>query len=393
MTRIFLAVMLGICCGRMAWAQSNGSIPEGPASVARSQLVKIVPVLESLPKNGVVAVQIQQAGEAPQFFAFRGDRSEVPEPGDQSIFQIGSVTKLFTTLLLAQEIAAKSARLSDPVQPWLPEGLVLPRRGEREISFVELATHTSGLPRLPPDFRLALLTGIASGENPYAGLTADWMGRSLRLCGAGEKAEPEYLYSNLGVGMLGHALCQHAGMSYAELLKARVTGPLELNDTVQFLNESQRERYVPGRAGLLNQEVPAWDFGMLEGAGALYSTVSDLGRFLEMHRNSAASPFPEAIELTHVARRSLSPTAEICLGWHRVRIGGHDCWWHNGATLGHSSLVAFSLDPPLSLVVLTNEGPAVFSGKVLADQVGSPLLQHFLRGESDVPEDGSPLNR
>jgi CubicO group peptidase (beta-lactamase class C family) len=159
-----------------------------------------------------------------------------------------------------------------------------------------------------------------------------------------------------------------------------------LNDTVQFLSESQRERYVPGRAGLLNQEVPAWDFGMLEGAGALYSTVSDLGRFLEMNRNPAASPFPEAIELTHVARRSLSPTAEICLGWHRARIGGHDCWWHNGATLGHSSLVAFSVDPPLSLVVLANAGPAVFSGAALADQVGSPLLQHFLKGEPAVSE-------
>jgi D-alanyl-D-alanine-carboxypeptidase/D-alanyl-D-alanine-endopeptidase len=237
-----------------------------------------------------------------------------------SLFEIGSLTKPFTGLALAQMAEQGKVALDEPVRDLLPPGTV-PKPAGPEITLLDLATQRSGLPRLPGNLK------PYDPENPYVHYSADRLYVFLREHGLARPANAAYLYSNLGYGLLGHALALRAGVSFAQLIQIEIAGPLALADTVIDLSSQQQRRLIPG-LDALHGLTHAWDLGVLGGAGALRSTAGDLLTFLEaqLHPESIASALGfasgttlgSAVRLSQQLRAPALPGMSIALAWLQI---------------------------------------------------------------------------
>ncbi|MEM7811920.1 MAG: serine hydrolase domain-containing protein [Planctomycetota bacterium] len=311
-----------------------------------------------------------------------------PLPDGRTLFEIGSITKTFTTLLLAGEVVAGRIALDDPLGPSLPDGWALPDRAGRPVTFEEVATHTSGLPPLPPNFHGALmleaLVGLDPLTNPYAKITPERIAAGLPMIVMPEVEEPAFLYSNLAVGLLGDALAEREKTDYGTLVRGRVTGPLGMDETFIDVPASHANRRVGGTRG--GQPVEAWDFAGLAAAGALRSTAADMLTYLEAQLGRTETPLADAIALTQTPRRELGRRSGIGLGWMYYDApadrGGSRVWTHNGGTGGFTSFAAFEPRADVAVIVLSNRGPdlANLGGGIPTDKLGAALMKR-LRGD------------
>ena len=276
-----------------------------------------------------------------------------------SVFEIGSVTKTFTGLLLAQSVQQKKVRLDEPVRALLPRGTVAAPASGPEITLLDLSAQRSGLPRMPDNFNPADKT------NPYADYDKKALYAFIGTHGVAMPAKPEFGYSNLGVGLLGQALAERAGTTYETLLRKEITGPLGMHDTAIKLTDSMRARFVPGHDGE-HKPAHAWDIDALAGAGAIRSTAADMLTYLEAqlhpdHLPRAVGATPEgktlaaAIAASHVVQGEAMPGMHIALNWLRVDESGS--FWHNGGTGGYSACALFNPDADFAVVVLLNTSP------------------------------------
>lgn len=264
-------------------------------------------------------------------------------PDADTLHEIGSITKVFTALLLADAVERGEVGLDDPVQKHLAERARMPVEGE-PITLAHLASHTSGLPRLPDNLK------PADPENPYADYGVEQLYAFLgehRL----RRAPGEYEYSNLGAGLLGHALAVRAGRSYEELLIERVLAPLGLSDTRIALNADQRRRLAPGHESSL-RPAKNWDLPALPGAGGLRSTCRDMLAFAKASLDFKASPLSKAMANAQRERAKIGGGQAIALGWHIAADG--ITRWHDGGTGGYWSWLAVLPDRNLAVVVLAN---------------------------------------
>jgi D-alanyl-D-alanine-carboxypeptidase/D-alanyl-D-alanine-endopeptidase len=270
-----------------------------------------------------------------------------PLSGD-TVFEIGSITKVFTSLILADMVRKGEVALTDPVAKYLPETVKVPTRGERQITLQDLATHTSGLPPMPSNFK------PANGANPYADYTIEQMYAFLSSHTLTREIGAQYEYSNFGVGLLGNALARRAGKDYETLVRERVTGPLKMNDTAITLSDAMKTRLAQGHSGNL-QPVPLWDLPTFAGAGALRSTASDMLTFISVPLGFSESPLAPAFAAMYQPRKptGMGPV-EIALGWHVRKTEAGEIIWHNGGTGGYRSFVGFDLKARTGLVVLAN---------------------------------------
>ena len=213
-------------------------------------------------------------------------RGHVPD-GPRSIFEIGSITKVFTATLLADMAREGLVALDDPVQKWLPEGMRMPQRG-RPITLEDLTTHRSGLPRLPHGLLLPALT--RDRRDPYARLDPARLEAAIPRTRPRNEPGERSRYSNYAVGLLGYLLARRAGMSYERLVRARICEPLGLADTWVQTPVADRGR-VATPHDRWGRETGHWHLAALAGAGGLRSTAPDLLAFLALHagRASAAS--------------------------------------------------------------------------------------------------------
>ncbi|MFF2660391.1 serine hydrolase domain-containing protein [Kitasatospora sp. NPDC058032] len=293
-------------------------------------------------------------------------------PGPDTLFEIGSVTKVFTSLVLARLTLAGTVALDEPLADLfadaLPAGAAFPGKGPAPITLHHLATHSSGLPRLPAGMLLSSLL-TPNKPDPYAHCTPEWLLDSLGRTKARTAPGRGFRYSNLGAGLLGLALAHRAGVGYGELVRREVCEPLGLTDTVLAPDPAQTARLAPGHtAG--GRPVPGWDLAGLAGAGALKSTAADLAVLLRAQLaaggegtdgrdgTDGGSPLAPAIALTREVRHRVNPFAWTHLGWlgHRLhaRQGGHLQIWHNGGTGGYRSFTAFDPERQVGVIVLAN---------------------------------------
>jgi D-alanyl-D-alanine-carboxypeptidase/D-alanyl-D-alanine-endopeptidase len=277
----------------------------------------------------------------------RGDETRLIGP--DGVFEIGSVTKAFTATLLATMAEDGLVALDDPVQDHLPAGVRLAVRG-RPITLADLATHTSGLPRLPHGF---FMRSLRHRRNPYAWFTAEDLYAGLPSTRLRGQPGGRPRYSNLGYGLLGHVLALRAGRGYEQLVQERICGPLGLGHTGVSLPTVQGH----DRRG---RPVPNWELPALPGAGALRSTASDLLAFLRLQLGEGDPALARAAALTHVPR-ARHGRAAVGLGWTRLPLLGteHELLFHNGGTGGFRSFAGFVPATAAAVVVLSNSARSV----------------------------------
>ncbi|HKW17467.1 MAG TPA: serine hydrolase [Terriglobales bacterium] len=280
-----------------------------------------------------------------------------------TIFEIGSITKVFTSLLLAEMVERKEVGLTDPVSKYLPADVRMPERNGRQITLEDLSTHTSGLPRLPSNMK------PKDPANPYADYSVEQMYQFLSSYQLTRDPGSQYEYSNLGGGLLGHVLARRAGTDYETLVRTKICEPLGMNDTRITLSPQERARFATGYDASLNA-VSAWDLPTLAGAGALRSTANDLLTFVAANLGYVKSPLaPAMAEMLTVRRPTGMPNLEIALGWHILTRDGREIIWHNGGTGGFRSFIGFDLKTRTGVVALSNA--ETMAG---VDDIGQHLL-------------------
>ncbi|CAN5917812.1 hypothetical protein BH11MYX3_BH11MYX3_28240 [soil metagenome] len=290
-----------------------------------------------------------------------------------SLFEIGSITKTFTGLALAQMVEQNKVRLDEPVRALLPKGTITTPAAAAEITLLDLSAQRSGLPRLPDNMK------PADETNPYVDYDAKALYTFLARHGLAMPATPEFGYSNLGVGLLGHVLAVRAGSTYEALIRAQITEPLGMKDTVIKVTPALTKRFAAGHSAG-NQPQRAWDFDALAGAGAIRSTAADMLTFLEaqLHpdrvkgRTVAAKTLPAAIAASHEVRADVGGGMHIALDWFRVDESGS--YWHNGATGGYSSFAVFDPAKDFAVIVLFNR--SIEDGS-FADDLGKHIVRRL----------------
>jgi serine-type D-Ala-D-Ala carboxypeptidase/endopeptidase len=298
----------------------------------------------------------------------------------ETVFEIGSVTKVFTALLLASMARRGEVGLDDPASRHLPSDFKLPLREGREITLADLATHTSGLPRWP------LLTGDSvpsqvaidaaariSLEDFKAWLANVHLPQNPPAAGA-------WWYSNVGYALLGMALAHRGGRSYEALLQARVIGPIGLRDTTFYPTPAMGPRLAEGHGRDL-KPLPPFEGGIFIAAGALRSTPRDLARFAAAILPGSTSPIArdEALLLT-VRRTALWLGGMQALGWEALDAPGGTLINKDGVTFGQTVSMVFDPDKRKAIVVFSNTHPNLTNSTLSGGGIGAAdIARHLLR--------------
>lgn len=301
-------------------------------------------------------------------------------PDGDTLYEIGSNSKVFTGLLLADAVQRGVVQLDDPVQKYLPEGVVMPKWEDTPVLLWHLSTHTSGLPRLPD------MKG-ADAADPYAHFTAAKLHAALGKARVRWEPGSKYEYSNFAVGLLGELLARTQGLaSYDALLQERVAGPLGMKDTSVVLDAAHLARMAAPYDGD-GEPAHLWDLAALAGAGGIRSSMNDMLKFARVQMAPAASPLADAVKLQQQKRYEEKGAATMGLGWHFTADGLGV--WHNGQTGGYHSYLVVEPEAHRAVCILTS----VARGDV--DGLGGQILQH-LRGKATKPrvvEKSVPVER
>lgn len=336
--------------------------------------------------KGIVVGIIEPAGRRIVTYGSAGAGGPATLDGN-TVFEIGSISKVFTSLLLADMVRRGEVALTDPVATFLPPTVHVPERAGRRITLVDLATQSSGLPRLPTNMP------AADPANPYADYSADSLYSFLSRYTLPRDIGVTYEYSNLGVGLLGHALARKAGADYETLVRTRIADPLDMASTRVTPTASMKARLAVGH-NQLGAAVPYWDLPTLAGAGALRSTANDMLNFLDAYIGGVSSPLAPAMRAQLATRRPTGmPNLDVALGWHIAKGPLGEMVWHNGGTGGFRSFVAFDTARKLGVVVLAN-----MSNPVGVDDIGVHIMNPAMplvapaKVRTEVPVDAKILD-
>src|SRR5437667_2900301 len=280
-----------------------------------------------------------------------GTRQEVN--GD-TVFEIGSVTKTFTTLLIQDMVERDEVKLDDPVAKYLPESVKVPARDGTQITVLNLATHTAGFPRDPSN----LTPGHGLPENAFADYTVEKLYAFLSSFTLDREPGSKFEYSNVGMALLGHILALKAGTNYETLVVERICRPLKMNSTRVTLTPELQARLARGH-DQLGKPAPNWEFQVYDGAGGLRSTANDLLKYVSANIGLMPSSLTRLMEQTHVIRhKGTSTHGDTAMAWMNRGEGyqsGMKLLGHAGATGGYETFIGFDKEQRRGVVVLCNQ--------------------------------------
>jgi serine-type D-Ala-D-Ala carboxypeptidase/endopeptidase len=267
-------------------------------------------------------------------------------PDGDTVFEIGSITKTFTALLLAEAVNGGRVTLDEPVAKLLPD-FTIPSRNGKEITLVSLSDQHSGLPRMPDNFQ------PADPADPFADYDSVALRMFLGKYTLQRDPDSAYEYSNLGQGLLGYALATSAHSDYGSLVRKDVFAPLGMTSSGIDIDDAMRAHLAPGHDGDGN---PAknWDFDALAGCGAIKSTANDMVRYLRANMGVDKSDLYPAMTLAHTPRADMDKYERVGLAWITRTTPTSTIVWHNGMTGGYASFLGFTADGRHGVVVLTN---------------------------------------
>ena len=322
---------------------------------------KVVESIQARVDNGlnpsIIVGIIDKKG--PRVYSF-GKTSLTGTPVDEhTIYEIGSISKVFTAILLAHQAELGKVSINDPAQKYLPSAARVPKRGDKEITLGHLSDHTSGLPRMPDNFN------PEDFSNPYADYSVDQMYEFISRYALTRDVGAEYEYSNLAQGLLGHMLALNAGMSYEDLMIEIIAHPLGMNETKVVLNDSMKKNLAIGHSE--GEEVSNWDIPTMAGAGGIRSSVHDMLKFLAANIGLTQTSLKSAMDKSHSVRHLKAGSARVGLGWHITKGKLGDVISHSGGTGGYRTFAGFVKEMQKGVVVFTNSSAG-------ADDIGYRLL-------------------
>jgi serine-type D-Ala-D-Ala carboxypeptidase/endopeptidase len=359
---------------RTTWAEAS----QAPTILEDEAIRKMLSTRVDLQKHatGIVIGVIDSKGSHIISYGEMGLSDRRPVNGD-TVFDIGSITKVFTALLLADMAQRGEVSLDDPAGKYLDVKKVkLPERGGKQITLVDLATHTSGLPLRP--------TNLVSKDpnDKYRGYSMGLMYECLSSFTLPRAIGTKYEYSNLGYGLLGHVLEKRMGKTYADLVETRITQPLKMKDTRIDLTPAMKSRMATGYNNELIPIPSESRFDALQSAGAFSSTANDLLKFLGALLGFKQSSLQPAMKSTLGIRRpgGMQPSTEIALAWNVYSDGGQEVVWKNGSVGGYRSFIGFDPKAGVGVVALGNAQTAVG-----ADDIGLHLLDEHIPVDLQIP--------
>jgi len=294
-----------------------------------------------------------------RYFNFGHVKANGALANEHSIYEIGSISKVFTAILLGQQVRDGKIKLDDPAQKYLPKDVRVPQYGGKEITIGNLSDHTSGLPRMPSNFT------PANPANPFADYTVAQMYSFLNSYEISREIGSVYEYSNLAQGLLGHILALNTGTTYEALMISTIAAPLKMKETKIVLNDAMKKNLATGHSN--GVAVENWDIPTLAGAGAIRSSTFDMLSFIAANLGLTKSPLQEAMNMSHLVRHDKAGNMRVGLGWHIATGKNGDVIWHNGGTGGYRSFIGFVKESATGIVVLTNSSVGV-------DDIGFHLL-------------------
>ena len=317
-----------------------------------------------------MTIGVLRDGKQEIFGYGRMSRDDRRVPDGDTIYELASATKVLTGILLADAVVQDRVKLNQPAGELLPAGVKMPANVDRAITLQDLATHVSGLPRIPDNMK------FGNPGNPYA----DYLEKDLysflnnyKLAQApGTKSE----YSNLGQGLLGHLLSLQAKSTYEDLVRNRIAVPLKMSSTIITLDKESQSRLAPGHTG---EGKPAanWDMQVLAGAGGVRTTVNDLLLFAAANLAPPKDKLGEAIEMAWTVHQKPLKTGDmpLGLGWQLALDGTR---WHSGQTGGYHSMILVNRQFKTSVVLLTN------TATTEVDQLATDILK-MISGVTVIP--------
>jgi D-alanyl-D-alanine-carboxypeptidase/D-alanyl-D-alanine-endopeptidase len=282
---------------------------------------------------------------------------------DATDFEIGSITKVFTGTLLANMVLHHEVALDDPVAKYLP-GWTIPSYQGHAITLLDLATQSSGLPRLPD-------LHPANVDDPYADFDAAALQHFLAGYALTRAPGAQYEYSNLGVGLLGFVLARRLGVSYQRAIAQRVLIPLGMSHS-SITGGLGTSLVAEGHTTAFDV-TPPWHFDALQGAGALHATLADLLRFVAAVLDTTQGPLQHEMAFATRPRRSIGGADSIGLAWHFAYGDSVQLVWHNGGTGGFRSWLSVDRRRQRAVVALSNDASAPLDAIGRALQMGQPL--------------------
>lgn len=305
-------------------------------------------------------------------------------PDDQTIYEIGSISKVFTGVLLGIEAEQDTLYLLEKAQ-YDDSGAVLPNYQGQAINWLQLATHRSGLPRLPSNF------GDAAANNPYASYDSTKAVEFLESYRLPRRPGTHFEYSNFAYAWLGHLLTKQDGASsYERLLQKRITRTLRMDDTVLALSDRQKRRLATPHSSF-GVRASTWEFADLPGAGGIRSTTADMMTFmaaiLDPSQISTDRRLSDGIEMAWKKHQASSREHfAMGLGWQIAR--DDQTRWHNGQTGGFHSAMFVNREHHIGVVVMTNTADAreieILAEHLVRRLVGSEVLAESPPREIDV---------
>ena len=309
-----------------------------PASLTAKQGQKIRAHLDNGDLVGLVVVSV--TGDSVVHRSFEqvsiDDSDEIIA---SSQFEIGSITKAFTNLLLAELVAKGVVRYDTAVADVMTD-VTFDNPAVGEVTLLQLATHTSGLPRLPAN----LISQDPS--DPYKDYDVEALYEGVKTTRAGQQLNQQYAYSNFGAGLLGHLLGAADGTDYERALRAHVLEPLGMT-TATF---DDTESPVPGHS----MQTANWHLQALAAAGALRASGVELAKVLQPWLSPGFDSLQHDYSADLVVAASAGGNISISPVWHVVGADDSMVYWHNGGTGGYRSFVGFNPVTGKGRVVLSN---------------------------------------
>ena len=323
------------------------------------------PLLASGEAYGMVVGVVLPDGTTQTFRYGRSGRAGDPNPPDaNSLFQIGSVSKVFVATLLVRLVEEGQLRYDDTVRDILPSNVVVSADAGR-MTIYELATHTSGLPRelMWPSQLVSMVPYLLLGHNLYGHLTTSFLYNYLRVCYLRPPEPHPFKYSNIGYGLLANLIAVKTGRPATDLIVEKICRPLNMTNSVFFLDGSQKQRLAVGHVGnqacwrFRSAPMAPWDMGdLMRPASGMYSSVNDLLIFAKANLGMLHHPLESTLAATHQVQIETARYGEA-FGWiiSRFNDGRQIITFKDGMLSGYRAYIGMDLNAHVAVVVLNNQ--------------------------------------